>query len=60
MAQKIFGDCHDEASGALKFNIGKIDLSVEQEIINVDMRIPVTVDKDFVVEKLRELSPIGK
>lgn len=60
LAKKIFGDCQDEASGALKFNIGKIDLNSDQEILNIDMRIPVTVDKAFVWDKLEAaVKPYG-
>lgn len=56
LATKIFGDCADEASGALKFNIGKINVSNEQEIINIDIRIPVETRKDYVWSKLSEVS----
>lgn len=54
LARKIFGDCEDEMSGALKFNIGKIRMDKEQEVLSIDMRIPVSVSKDFVVDKLSE------
>jgi succinyl-diaminopimelate desuccinylase len=50
-ATKIFGDCEDEDSGKLKFNIGKISLK-EQETLSIDIRIPVTVDKDEIASKL--------
>lgn len=61
LATRIFGDCQDEASGPLKFNIGKIDMnSKKTEVINVDMRIPVTVEKDFVWDKLEAaVKPYG-
>ena len=50
-ATKIFGDCADEPSGKLKFNIGKIELGkVEQ--LSIDSRLPVTVSKEEVVAKL--------
>jgi predicted dipeptidase len=50
-AINIFGDCADEPSGKLKFNVGKIDLGgVEQ--LSIDCRIPVTVSKEEVVAKL--------
>lgn len=54
LAKSIFGDCFDEMSGALKFNIGKICMDENQETLNVDMRIPVSVDKAFVVENLQK------
>ncbi len=50
-ATKIFGRCADEPSGKLKFNIGKIDLGMLEQI-SIDCRIPVTVDKEEVVAKL--------
>ncbi len=50
-ATGIFGECQDEESGKLKFNIGKISLN-KQEVLSIDIRIPVTIDKDEVVNKL--------
>ncbi|MEH7108830.1 M20 family metallopeptidase [Bacillus sp. JJ1764] len=53
-AVKIFGECEDEASGKLKFNIGKIDLNEEIERLSIDIRIPVTADKQEMVGLLSE------
>ncbi len=50
-ATRIFGECADEPSGKLKFNVGKIDLG-DTEQLSIDCRIPVTVAKDEVVAKL--------
>ncbi|MTI49361.1 MAG: Sapep family Mn(2+)-dependent dipeptidase [Firmicutes bacterium] len=50
-ATNIFGNCEDEDSGKLKFNIGKINIG-EKEQISIDIRIPVTADKEEVVAKL--------
>lgn len=50
-ATAIFGDCADEPSGRLKFNIGKIELG-DREQLSFDTRIPVTVAKDEIVAKL--------
>jgi predicted dipeptidase len=50
-ATKIFGNCEDRDSGKLKFNIGKISLK-EKEVLSIDIRIPVTVDKEEIVHKL--------
>lgn len=36
----------DEHSGELKFNVGKIEFTEENEILMIDMRIPVTYDKE--------------
>ncbi|WP_053955831.1 M20 family metallopeptidase [Inediibacterium massiliense] len=55
LATKIFGECKDEASGSLKFNVGQIHIDEEKEILNIDIRIPVTVEKEFVVNKLNEV-----
>ncbi len=48
----IFGDCSDTPSGKLKFNVGMIELG-KVEKISIDSRIPVTVSKEEMVEKLR-------
>jgi len=50
-ATHIFGECADEPSGRLRFNVGKIDLG-EVEQISIDARIPVTVPKEEIVSKL--------
>ena len=50
-ATRIFGDCADEPSGRLKFNIGKIAVG-EVEQISIDSRLPVTVSKEEIVSKL--------
>lgn len=54
LAQNIFGKCFDEMSGNLKFNLGKIELNEKEEKLFIDMRIPVSVSKEFVLEKLEE------
>lgn len=51
-ATRIFGHCADKPSGQLKFNVGKIDVG-DTEQIAIDCRIPVTVSKDKIVDKLR-------
>ncbi|WP_148347737.1 M20 family metallopeptidase [Bacillus rubiinfantis] len=53
-AVKIFGECEDEASGKLKFNVGKIEVTDEIERLSIDIRIPVTANKDEVVRQLSE------
>jgi len=54
-ASQVFGDVSDEQTGKLKFNIGKIELA-EDEVISIDSRIPVTVPKDEIVNKLTEVA----
>jgi predicted dipeptidase len=50
-ATRIFGECADEPSGKLKFNVGKIDLGkVEQ--LSIDSRLPVTVPKAEIIARL--------
>lgn len=51
-ATAIFGDCEDEASGKLKFNVGKIELNEDIERLSIDIRIPVTANKEEIVAKL--------
>jgi predicted dipeptidase len=51
-ATRIFGDCKDEVSGKLKFNVGMIKID-EIEQISIDSRIPVTESKEVMVTKLR-------
>ncbi|WP_300331043.1 Sapep family Mn(2+)-dependent dipeptidase [Fusobacterium sp.] len=55
-AEPIFGSLEDEHSGKLKFNIGKIEFTPEEEILGIDIRIPVTVKTEDIVEKLSEVA----
>jgi predicted dipeptidase len=50
-ATRIFGDCADEPSGKLKFNVGKIELG-NMEQISIDSRLPVTASKKEIVKTL--------
>ncbi len=50
-ASRIFGECSDDPTGQLKFNVGLINLS-DQEQVSIDVRIPVTVSKEEVINKL--------
>ncbi|MGL4977258.1 MAG: Sapep family Mn(2+)-dependent dipeptidase [Cetobacterium sp.] len=51
-AEPIFGEVKDEHSGELKFNIGKIEFTEKEEILCIDMRIPVTYDVNIIIDKL--------
>lgn len=53
-AEPIFGDVKDDASGELKFNLGKIELTEKEEILSIDMRIPVTYPKEKAVEAITQ------
>ncbi|HJS20189.1 MAG TPA: M20 family metallopeptidase [Anaerolineales bacterium] len=50
-AARVFGECADEPSGKLKFNIGKIELN-QTEQLSIDSRLPVTASKQEIVAKL--------
>lgn len=52
-ANNIVKNCED-VSGKLTFNIGKVDLNEEEEIIYIDVRIPVTYKKEDVVDRIIE------
>ena len=54
--EQIFGNLTDEPSGNLTMSVNQIDLSVYGEMIGIDMRIPVTIDKKFVVEAIKRLA----
>lgn len=47
-------NCFDEVSGPLTVNLGKVELNDSHQMIGIDVRIPVTFDKDIVVSKLKE------
>ncbi len=51
-ANNIVKDCKDDVSGNLTFNIGKLELTEDKQVISVDIRIPVTFDKETVVNNL--------
>jgi succinyl-diaminopimelate desuccinylase len=51
-ALAIFGDYEDDPSGKLKFNVGKIEMNEEFERLSIDIRIPVTADKQEIVNQL--------
>ena len=58
-ATRIFGECEDEPSGKLKFNIGKIDLGPTEQLF-IDTRLPVTVPKEQIVNALTQAAaPYG-
>lgn len=53
-ANNIIENCQDEVSGKLTFNIGKLSINKDKESIGVDVRIPVTYDKEEFVKQLVE------
>lgn len=50
-ASSILPNCED-ISGKLTFNLGKVDFNENDEKIYLDVRIPVTVEKDVFVNAL--------
>lgn len=50
----VIGDIKDEASGSLTFNAATLSIDEKETRIGLDIRIPVTVDKDTVVAALKE------
>lgn len=50
-ANGIIPNCKD-VSGKLTFNIGRLDINQEEEIVSIDIRIPVTYKKEDVVNPL--------
>ena len=53
--EQIFGNLSDEPSGALTMSVNQIDLSAYGEMIGIDMRIPVTIEKKFIVDGLKRV-----
>jgi succinyl-diaminopimelate desuccinylase len=47
--------CRDEVSGALTLNLGKLDLKNGELTLQFDIRSPVTVSIDDLVEKVKSL-----
>ncbi len=52
-ARAMFGECRDELTGRLKCNVGMLELG-ENARLSLDLRIPVSVEKDWVVTRLQE------
>ncbi len=49
----LFGDISDEPSGTLSFNIAGLSINAKKSEIRLDIRIPVTADKDVLVSTLQ-------
>ncbi len=50
----LLGDVKDEASGHLTFNISSLKITPKETRMQIDLRIPVTVDRDALLEKLSQ------
>ncbi len=51
--EKLMPNCED-VSGTLTLNLGKVDFNEEYEKVYLDIRIPVTVKKEDVINTLKE------
>ena len=52
--------CHDTPSGSLTFNAGVVDLEDGRGDLTIDIRYPVTFDREKLLEKLRAAAePFG-
>ena len=56
LAKVIFGEISDEMSGPLTVNLAKLLVNDQESKIGLDIRIPVTADKDDLVAKLSEVA----
>ena len=50
----IFGDVSDDVSGKLKFNVGLVDFKPGVQTVGIDIRFPVTYEKEKVDKALEE------
>lgn len=50
----LLGDVEDQQSGHLTMNISSLKIDKNETRMQVDMRIPVTVDHDELIEKLKK------
>jgi len=53
-AKNIFGDLEDDMSGKLMFNIGKVQVNKDVQSVTVDVRFPVTSEKDAIVADIKK------
>jgi len=52
--EKIFGEVADAVSGKLKFNVGLLDFKPGLQTVGIDIRFPVTYEKEKVDRALEE------
>lgn len=59
-ATNLLGDVEDKQSGHLTCNISSLKIDEDETRMQIDMRIPVTVDRDELIEKLKKaVAPFG-
>jgi len=52
--ENIFGEVSDSMSGKLKLNVGLVDFKPGKQTIGIDIRVPVTYEKEKVDKALEE------
>lgn len=52
----VLGEIKDEASGNLTFNAATVEINENETKIGIDIRIPVTFEKEVVTTKLAEVA----
>lgn len=55
-AQKLLRISEDDLSGKASINLGRVDLSSQEEILELDMRYPVSFDYDELIDELRQVA----
>lgn len=50
----VLGDVKDEASGHLTFNISSLEINAKETRMQIDIRIPVTIDHDALIDQLSQ------
>ncbi len=56
----VLGDVKDEASGHLTFNISSLEINAKETRMQIDIRIPVTIDHDALIDQLsKKVSEYG-
>ncbi|MQS74889.1 M20 family metallopeptidase [Companilactobacillus halodurans] len=53
-ATNLLGDVSDDVSGKLTFNISSLKITKDESRMQIDMRIPVKVDHDELIQKVSD------
>lgn len=52
----IYGEMEDEVSGKLMLNLGNVEFSENSQQVGIDMRFPVTVEKEMIAKVLKRVA----
>ncbi|WP_459129391.1 Sapep family Mn(2+)-dependent dipeptidase [Guggenheimella bovis] len=52
--EKLLKVTSDKESGSMTVNLGLVELGPEEEVLKIDMRLPVTFDVEKVIEEMNE------